>query len=328
MWYTDILGAIGNTPLVRINRAASKAPCTVLAKVESFNPGASIKDRIAASMVQEAESRGDLQPGATIIECTSGNTGAGLALVAISKGYRLICVISTKQSQEKVDVLKAFGAKVVICPQSVARADPRSCHSVARRLAEEVPGSWHMNQYDNLDNAQTHYLTTGPELWHQSEGRITHLFACAGTGGTICGTSRYLKEQNPEIRVIGVDPVGSLYFKYFHDGTADPAEVQPYLTEGAGQDVVTGNMACNLIDDFVRVDDREAAMMARHLARQEGIFAGQSSGLAMAGAVQWVCDTQNRLQKEHIAVVILPDSGFRYLSKTYNDGWMRQHNLL
>ncbi len=328
MWYKDVLGAIGNTPLIQINLLSAGLPCTVLAKVESFNPGASLKDRIAVVMVEEAEARGDLRPGGTIIEGTSGNTGAGLALVAIAKGYKCICTTTSKQSKEKIDVLEALGAKVIICPNDVEPDDPRSYYSVARRLAQKTPGSHYMNQYDNLDNTKAHYLTTGPEIWQQTEGRITYLFSGAGTGGTISGVARYLKEQNPSVRIIGVDPYGSLYHKYFHTGEVDPNEIQPYLTEGAGEDIMAKNMDFGLVDDYTRVNDKQTMQMARRLAREEGIFAGQSSGLAMAGALQWMRENQASLSTDDVAVVILPDSGFRYLRKTYNDDWMRKHNLL
>ena len=328
MWHKDVLGAIGNTPLIRINRLAEAVPCTVLVKVESFNPGASLKDRIAVAMVEGAEARGDLRPGGTIIEGTSGNTGAGLAIVAIAKGYRCICTTTTKQSKEKIDVLEALGVKVIICPNDVAPEDPRSYYSVARRLAAETPGSCYMNQYDNLDNTKAHYRTTGPEIWQQTEGRVTHLFAGAGTGGTLSGVARYLKEQNPAVRVIGVDPYGSLYYKYFHTGEVDSDEIRPYLTEGAGEDIMAGNMDFSLADDYTRVNDKQTMQMARRLAREEGIFVGQSSGLVMAGALQWMAEHQASLSADEVAVVILPDSGFRYLRKTYNDDWMREHDLL
>ncbi len=326
MWHRNVLGAIGNTPLIQISRLSAGLPCRVLAKVESFNPGASLKDRIAVVMVEEAEARGDLVPGGTIIEGTSGNTGAGLAIVAIAKGYKCICTTTTKQSQEKIDVLKALGAKVVICPNDVEADDPRSYYSVARRLARETPNSCYMNQYDNLDNTKAHYLTTGPEIWQQTEGCITHLFSGAGTGGTISGVARYLKEQNPAVKVVGVDPFGSLYYKYFHTGEVDLSEIRPYLTEGAGEDIMAKNMDFSLVDDYIRVNDKQTMQMARRLAREEGIFAGQSSGLVMAGALQWM--EKALLTAEDLSVVILPDSGFRYLSKTYNDDWMRAHDLL
>ena len=327
-WSRNILGTIGNTPMVRINRLSQGLPCSILAKVESFNPGASVKDRIAVNMIERAEERGDLKPGGTIVEGTSGNTGAGLAIVAIAKGYRCICTTTTKQSKEKIDVLEALGAEVIICPNNVEADDPRSYYSVARRIAEETPDAYYVNQYDNLDNTESHYLSTGPEIWDQTGGTITHLFSVAGTGGTISGIARYLKEQNPDVKVIGIDPFGSLYYKFFHTGEVDPQEIKPYLTEGAGEDIITGNMDFSLVDDFCRVSDRETMQMARRLAREEGIFAGQSSGLAMAGTLGWLRQHIASLSEDDVAVVILPDSGFRYLRKTYNDQWMHEHNLL
>jgi len=327
-WSEDILGTIGNTPLVRINRLSAGLPCTVLAKVESFNPGASLKDRIAVTMIEEAEARGDIKPGGTIVEGTSGNTGAGLAIVAIAKGYKCIFTTTTKQSQEKIDVLEALGAQVVICPDEVASDDPRSYYSVARRLGEETPNSYHVDQYSNPDNNQAHYQTTGPEIWRQTEGGITHLFSVAGTGGTISGIARYLKEQNSAVKIIGVDPFGSLYYSFFHTGEIDPNEVYPYLVEGAGKAMVAKNMDFSVVDDFIRVDDRVTMQTARRLARQEGILAGQSSGLVMAGALQWLRQHQASLSADAIAVAVLPDTGFRYLSKTYNDDWMRAHDML
>lgn len=328
MWHESILGTVGMTPLVRINRLSADLPCTVLAKVELFNPGASLKDRIAVVMVEEAERRGDLKPGGTIIEGTSGNTGAGLALVAIAKGYKCIFTTTSKQSKEKIDVLQALGADVRICPNNVAPDDPRSYYSVARRLSEEIPNSCYMNQYDNLDNREAHYRTLGPEIWNQTDGRITHLISGAGTGGTISGVAQYLKEQNPEVTIVGVDPYGSAYYKYFHTGEFDEDEIYPYLTEGAGEDILAKNMDFDLVDDYIRVDDKETMQMARRLAREEGIFAGQSSGLAMTGGLNWLRAQGETLTESDIAVIILPDSGFRYLRKTYNDDWMREHDLL
>ncbi len=328
MWHESILGAVGMTPLVRINRLSADLPCTVLAKVELFNPGASLKDRIAVVMVEEAERRGDLKPGGTIIEGTSGNTGAGLALVAIAKGYKCIFTTTSKQSKEKIDVLQALGADVRICPNNVEPDDPRSYYSVAQRLSEEIPNSCYMNQYDNLDNREAHYRTLGPEIWNQTEGRVTHLISGAGTGGTISGVAQYLKEQNPEVTIVGVDPYGSAYYKYFHTGEFDEDEIYPYLTEGAGEDILAKNMDFDLVDDYIRVGDKETMQMARRLAREEGIFAGQSSGLAMTGGLNWLRAHGETLSESDIAVIILPDSGFRYLRKTYNDDWMREHDLL
>ncbi|GAB5519210.1 MAG: cystathionine beta-synthase [Rhodothermales bacterium] len=329
MWHDSILGTIGNTPLVRLNRLAQGLPCTVLAKVEFFNPGGSVKDRIAQSMIEAAEADGRLKPGGTIIEGTSGNTGAGLALVAIARGYRCIFTTTDKQSPEKVDVLRALGAEVIVCPTAVEPTDPRSYYSVARRLAEEIPNSVYLNQYDNPSNAEAHYHTTGPELWAQTEGAITHYIAGAGTGGTISGTARYLKEQRSDIKVIGVDPYGSVYYKYFHSGgDFDHDEIYPYLTEGVGEDIIAENMDFQIVDDYVRVSDKEAMQMTRRLAREEGLFVGQSCGMAVAGALQWLKAHRAELTAEDVVVIVLPDSGFRYLSKTYNDTWMRDHGFL
>ena len=327
MWHENILGTIGNTPLVKLNKLAEDLPCTVLAKVEFFNPGSSIKDRIGVSMIEEAEREGKLKPGGTIIEGTSGNTGAGLALVAISKGYRCIFTTTDKQSQEKIDVLQALGAEVVVCPTNVEPDDPRSYYSVAKRLSEEIPNSFYPNQYDNPANTIAHYKTTGPEIWEQTEGRITHFFAGAGTGGTISGTATYLKEKNADIKVIGIDPFGSVYYKYFHTGEFDHAEIYPYITEGVGEDILAQNMNFGIVDDYVRVPDKESMITTRRLARQEGMFVGQSCGLAVAGALQWMRAHKEELNPSDIAVIILPDSGFRYLSKTYNDKWMQNNGF-
>lgn len=328
MWHENILGTIGNTPLVRLNRVVQGLPCTVLAKVEFFNPGGSVKDRIGISMVEAAERKGDLKPGGTIIEGTSGNTGAGLALAAIARGYRCIFTTTDKQSQEKIDVLRALGAEVMVCPTNVAPDDPRSYYSVARRLATEIPNSVYLNQYDHPANTEAHYQTTGPELWEQTEGKISHYIAGAGTGGTISGTARYLKEQNPDIKVIGVDPYGSVYYKYFYTREFDHDEIYPYITEGVGEDILAKNMDFDIVDDYVRVDDKASMLMTRRLAREEGLFIGQSCGMAVAGAVQWLKANEDTLSPDDVVVIVLPDSGFRYLSKTYNDTWMRNHGFL
>jgi cystathionine beta-synthase len=328
MWHDNVLGTIGDTPLVRINEIAADLPCTVLGKVEFFNPGGSVKDRIGISMIEDAEEKGLIEPGGTIIEGTSGNTGAGLAIAAIAKGYRCIFTTTDKQSREKVDVLRGLGAEVLICPTNVEPDDPRSYYSVARRLAEEIPNSVYLNQYDNPSNPQIHYETTGPELWEQTEGRITHYVAGAGTGGTISGTGRYLKEQNENVTVIGVDPLGSVFYKYFHEGVFDEDEISPYLTEGVGEDILPDNMNFDVVDDFVQIEDKPAMQMTRRLAREEGLFIGQSCGMAMAGALKWLDAHRDELSEDDVVVVLLPDSGFRYLSKTYNDEWMRSHGFL
>ena len=328
MWYDNILGTVGETPLVKLNSVTEGLPCTVLAKVEFFNPGGSVKDRIGQAMVEDAEARGLIEPGGTIIEGTSGNTGAGLALAAIAKGYRCIFTTTDKQSKEKVDVLKALGAEVIVCPTAVEPDDPRSYYSVARRLASEIPNSVYLNQYDNPANGQVHYETTGPEIWEQTEGRVTHYVAGAGTGGTISGTARYLKEQNPDVKVIGVDPYGSVYYSYFHTGEFKHEDIYPYLTEGVGEDILAENMKFDIVDDYVRVTDKESMLMTRRLARDEGLFIGQSCGMAVAGTLQWLRDHADEVSADDVVVVILPDSGFRYLSKTYNDEWMRDHGFV
>jgi len=328
MWHESVLDTIGDTPLVKLNQLANEVPCTVLAKVEFFNPGGSVKDRIGRSMIEDAEAKGLIEPGGTIIEGTSGNTGAGLAITAIAKGYRCIFTTTDKQSQEKVDVLRGLGAEVLVCPTNVEPDDPRSYYSVARRLADEIPNSIYLNQYDNPANTKAHYETTGPELWEDTEGRITHFIAGAGTGGTISGAAKYLKEQNPGIRVIGVDPYGSVFHTYYHEGVFDEDEIYPYFTEGVGEDILPENMDFDLVDDFVRVTDKDAMQMTRRLAREEGLFVGQSCGMAVSGALQWLRDHRDEVSEDDVVVVLLPDSGFRYLSKTYNDEWMRNHGFL
>ncbi|NQV73171.1 pyridoxal-phosphate dependent enzyme [bacterium] len=328
MWHNSILDTVGNTPLVRLNTLFSDFPCTVLAKVEFFNPGGSVKDRIGIAMIEAAERDGRLKPGGTIVEGTSGNTGAGLALAAITKGYKCIFTTTDKQSPEKADVLRALGAEVLICPTNVAPDDPRSYYSVSRRLAEETPNSVYLNQYDNPANAEAHYKTSGPEIWDQTEGKITHYIASAGTGGTISGTAKYLKEKKPDVQVIGVDTFGSVYHKYFYTREFDHAEIYPYLTEGAGEDILAKNMDFDLVDHYVRSTDKENMIMTRKLARQEGLFVGQTSGLAVAGARKWLNDHASSLSAEDVVVILLPDTGFRYLSKTYNDTWMRSHGFL
>lgn len=328
VWHDDILDTIGDTPLVRVNRLAAHVPGVVLAKLEFFNPGGSVKDRIGVSMIEAAVEAGDLEPGGTIIEGTSGNTGVGLALAAIARGYKCLFTTTDKQSPEKIAILRALGAEVVVCPTNVKPEDPRSYYQVARRLARETPNSVYLNQYDNPANPAAHFRTTGPELWEQTEGRITHLFVGAGTGGTIVGCARYLKERNPEIEVIGVDPYGSVYYKYFHTREFDEDEIYPYVTEGVGEDILAGNMDFEIVDDYVRVDDRESMLMTRRLAREEGFFVGGSCGMAMAGALQWLEANRDRLDDETVSVVIMPDGGYRALGKVYNDEWMREQGFL
>lgn len=320
----NILETIGNTPLIKLNKITKELPCTVLAKVEYFNPGNSAKDRMALKMVEVAEKEGKLKPGGTIIEGTSGNTGMGLALTAIVKKYKCIFVSTDKQSKEKMDILKALGAEVIVCPTNVEPEDPRSYYSVAKRLAKEIPNSFHMNQYDNLANRLAHYETTGPELWKQTDGTITHLVVATGTGGTITGTGKFLKEKNPAIQVWAMDPFGSLLTKYFRTGEVDMNEVHPYVTEGIGEDFVPLNYEMQYIDAFEQVTDKDAAVMTRRLAKDEGIFCGYSAGTAIQGLIQM----KSKLKKEDVVVVILHDHGSRYVGKIYNDQWMIERGYL
>jgi cystathionine beta-synthase len=320
----NILETIGNTPLVKINRVASDIPALVLAKVETFNPGHSIKDRMAVKMIDDAEARGDLKPGGSIIECTSGNTGMGLALVGCVRGYRCIFTTTDKQSKEKVDMLKALGAEVIVCPTNVEPEDPRSYYSIARRLSTEIPNSFWCNQYDNLSNRQAHYESTGPEIWAQTEGKITHLVVGVGTGGTVSGVAKYLKEQNPNIQIWGADVYGSVFKKYHETGIFDPKEIYPYITEGIGEDILPQNVDFKLIDLFEKVTDKDAALWARRLAKEEGILLGYSAGSAM-GAI-W--QLRSKLTKDDVVVVIFHDHGSRYVGKIYNDDWMRERGFL
>ena len=320
----NVLETVGNTPLIRLNKIAQDFPCTVLAKVEYFNPGNSVKDRMAVKMVEVAEQEGKLKPGGTIIEGTSGNTGLGLALAAVVKGYKCIFTTTDKQSKEKIDILKALGAEVIVCPTNVEPEDPRSYYSVARRLAREVPNSYYCNQYDNLANRQSHYETTGPELWNQTDGKITHLVVATGTGGTVTGTAMYLKEKNPAIQVWAMDPYGSLLTKYFHTGEADMNEVHPYITEGIGEDFVPQNYDMRYVDHFEQVTDKDAAIMTRRIAKEEGLFCGYSTGTAFQGLVQ----LKHKLHKDDVVVVIFCDHGSRYVGKVYNDQWMMERGFL
>jgi cystathionine beta-synthase len=320
----NILETIGNTPLIRLNKITKDFPCTVTAKVDYFNPGNSIKDRMALKMVEVAEQEGKLKPGGTIIEGTSGNTGMGLALAAVVKGYKCIFVTTDKQSKEKADILKAVGAEVIVCPTNVLPEDPRSYYSVAARLAKEVPNSMHMNQYDNLANRLAHYETTGPEIWKQTDGKITHLVCTAGTGGTITGTAQYLKEQNPNIKVWAIDVYGSLLTKYFRTGEVDMNEVHPYISEGFGEDFVPKNYDMRVIDHFEQVTDKDGAVMARRLAKEEGLFCGYSAGSCLQGLMQ----LKGSLKKDDLVVCILHDHGSRYVAKVYNDQWMMERGFL
>ncbi|MBC6995569.1 pyridoxal-phosphate dependent enzyme [Lewinella lacunae] len=320
----NILETIGNTPLVQLHKVVRDLPCRVLMKVETFNPGHSIKDRMALKMVEDAEADGRLQPGGTIIECTSGNTGMGLALAACVRGYRCIFTTSDKQSKEKLDILRAMGAEVIVCPTNVTPEDPRSYYSVARRLSEEIPNSFWFNQYDNLSNRLAHYESTGPEIWRQTDGQITHLVVGVGTGGTISGTGRYLKEQNPAVQVWGVDTYGSVFKKYHETGEFDEKEIYPYITEGIGEDILPANVDFSVIDLFEKVTDKDGAVMARRLAREEGLLLGYSAGSAVAGLLQ----LRDRLKPDDLVVVVIHDHGSRYIGKLYNDDWMRDRGFL
>ncbi|MFK8101311.1 MAG: pyridoxal-phosphate dependent enzyme [Saprospiraceae bacterium] len=324
MYYQNILETIGNTPMVKLNKVIEDIPALVLMKVETFNPGHSIKDRMALKMLEDAEKRGDIKPGGTIIECTSGNTGMGLALAACVKGYKSIFTTSDKQSKEKFDILKAMGAEVIVCPTNVTPEDPRSYYSVAERLSKEIPNSYWCNQYDNLSNRLAHYESTGPEIWEQTEGKITHMIVGVGTGGTVSGTGKYLKEQNPDVKVWGVDTYGSVFKKFHETGEFDEKEIYPYITEGIGEDILPKNVDFGIIDHFEKVSDKDGAIMARRLAREEGIFLGYSAGSAVAGLLQ----LKDQLTKDDVVVVIIHDHGSRYVGKIYNDEWMRERGFI
>ena len=324
MWKKNVLETIGNTPLVKLNNIIKDLPCTVLAKIETTNPGNSIKDRMALKMIEDAEKDGRLKPGGTIIEGTSGNTGMGLAIAAVIKGYKCIFTTTDKQSKEKVDALKAFGAEVIVCPTDVEPEDPRSYYSVSSRLINEVPNSWKPNQYDNLSNSLAHYEQTGPEIWEQTEGKITHLVVGVGTGGTLCGTAKFLKEKNPAIKAYGIDTYGSVFKKYKETGIFDKNEIYPYITEGIGEDFLPANVNFEMIDHFEKVTDKDAAMMTRRIPREEGIFVGNSAGSALAGILQM----KDKFTKDDVVVVIFHDHGTRYLGKMFNDDWMRDRGFL
>ena len=319
----SIIDTIGNTPLVKLNKITQEIQSLVLAKVESFNPGNSVKDRMALKMIEDAEKDGRLKPGGTIVEGTSGNTGMGLALTAIVKGYKLICVSTDKQSKEKFDVLRAVGAKVIICPTNVSPEDPDSYYSVSKRIAEITPNSWYVNQYDNLSNKRAHYETTGPEIWDQTDGKITDFVVGVGTGGTISGVGKFLKEKNPKIRIWGIDTYGSVFKKYHETGIFDKNEIYPYVTEGIGEDILPKNVDFSVIDHFEKVTDKDAALYTRKLAKLEGIFAGNSCGAAIKGVLQ----LKENFKKNNIVVVLLHDSGSRYIGKVYNDDWMKKNGF-
>jgi len=324
MWYNNILETIGNTPLVKLNKITQGVPGTILAKIESANPGNSIKDRMAVKMIEDAENAGLLKPGGTIIEGTSGNTGMGLAMAAVIKGYKCIFASTDKQSKEKFDALRAFGAEVIVCPTDVEPEDPRSYYSVSSRLVAETPNSWKPNQYDNLSNTQAHYEQTGPEIWEQTEGKITHLVVGVGTGGTISGTGKYLKEKNPNIKVWGIDSYGSVFKKYKETGIFDKEEIYPYVTEGIGEDFLPANVDFDVIDHFEKVTDKDAALMTREIALKEGIFTGNSAGAALAGLLQM----RGQLKEDDVVVVVFHDHGSRYMGKMFNEDWLKEKGYL
>ena len=320
----NILETIGNTPMVRLNKIVEEIDATVLAKIETFNPGNSVKDRMALKMIEDAEEQGLLKPGGTIIEGTSGNTGMGLAIAANVKGYKCIFVIADKQSKEKIDILKALGAEVVVCPTAVEPEDPRSYYSVSRRLAEETPNSWYALQYDNLSNTAAHYESTGPEIWKQTDGKVTHFVVGVGTGGTISGVGRYLKEKNPNIKIWGIDTYGSVFKKYHETGEFDPNEIYSYITEGIGEDILPANVDFDIIDGFEKVTDKDGAVYTRKLAREEGIFVGNSAGSAIKGVLQ----LKSKFKPDDVVVVLFHDHGSRYVGKMFNDDWMRERGFL
>lgn len=322
--YDNILSTIDNTPLIKLHKTVADLPCPVYAKVEFFNPGNSIKDRMALKMLEVAEQEGKIKPGGTIIEGTSGNTGMGLALAAIQKGYHCIFTTTDKQSKEKVDILKALGAEVIVCPTNVEPEDPRSYYSVSKRLAQEIPNSWYVNQYDNLANRLAHYEQTGPEIWEQTEGKITHLVVATGTGGTVTGTGKFLKEKNPAVQVWAIDSYGSLLTNWFETGELDMSFVHPYIAEGIGEDFLPENYQKDCIDHFEQVTDKDGAVMARRITKEEGIFVGYSAGSALAGLRQ----LKSRLKKDDLVVVIFHDHGSRYVGKVYNDEWMLDRGFL
>ncbi len=324
-YLNHITEAIGNTPLVKLNKITEGIKGTILAKVEYFNPGNSVKDRMALRMIEDAEKAGLLKPGGTIIEGTSGNTGMGLALAAQAKGYKCIFTMPDKQSKEKMDILRAVGAEVVVTPTNVTPDDPRSYYSVARQLNKDIPNSFYPNQYDNLSNTAAHYEGTGPEIWKQTDGKITVFAAGVGTGGTICGTGKYLKEQNPSLKVIGLDTYGSVFKKYKETGIFDEKEIYSYATEGIGEDILPKNVDFDVIDQFIKVTDKDAAVMTRRLAQEEGLFVGWSSGSAVFGALEYAREHMN---EDDVMVIILPDHGTRYLGKIYNEEWMKKQEYI
>jgi cystathionine beta-synthase len=323
-YYNNILETIGNTPLVKLNKIVSELPCTVLAKIETTNPGNSVKDRMAVKMIEDAEKDGRLKPGGTIVEGTSGNTGMGLAIAAVVKGYKCIFVTTDKQSKEKVDNLKAVGAEVIVCPTDVEPTDPRSYYSVSKRLGDEIPNAWYVNQYDNPSNVIAHYESTGPEIWEQTEGKITHFVVGVGTGGTISGVGTYLKEKNPNIKIWGIDTYGSVFKKYHETGIFDEKEIYPYITEGIGEDILPKCVNFSVIDHFEKVTDRDGLLWQRKIAREEGILVGNSAGSAIKGILQ----LKDQLKSTDVVVVLFHDHASRYMGKAFNDEWMKQRGFL
>ena len=323
-YFENIVESIGNTPLIKLNSIVKDLPCTVLAKYETFNPGNSVKDRIGLKMILDAEKKGNLKPGGTIIEGTSGNTGMGLAIVAINRGYKCIFVTSDKQSKGKLDVLRAFGAEVIVCPTNVDPENERSYYSVSKRLSEEIPNSWYVNQYDNPSNTLAHYESTGPEIWKQTDGKITHFVVGVGTGGTISGVGKFLKEKNPEIKIWGVDAYGSVLKKYHETRVFDKNEIYPYDTEGIGEDMIPENINFDTIDGFTKVTDKDAAIHCRKLVRKEAMLLGNSAGAAIKGVLQ----LGDNFNKDDVVVVLFHDHGSRYISKIYNDEWMKEMGYL
>ena len=323
-YYNNILETIGNTPMVKLNVLTTEIDALVLAKVETTNPGNSTKDRMAVKMIEDAEADGRLKPGGTVIEGTSGNTGMGLALACIIKGYKMVCVLSDKQSKEKMDILRAVGAEVVVCPTNVDSDDPRSYYSVSKRLAKETPNSWYVNQYDNLSNRLAHYESTGPEIWEQTDGKITHFVVGVGTGGTISGVGKYLKEKNPNVKILGIDTYGSVFKKYHETGIFDEAEIYPYVTEGIGEDILPKNVNFDIIDHFEKVTDKAGAIMTPRIAKEEGIFVGNSAGSAIQGILQM----KHMFKKGDVVVVLFHDHGSRYVGKFFNQEWMKERGYV
>ncbi len=322
-YFNNIIETIGNTPLVKLNKVVADIPALVLGKIEYFNPGHSTKDRMALNMINEAEKAGKLKPGGTVIECTSGNTGMGIALVCAVRGYKCIFTTTDKQSKEKIDVLKAVGAEVVVCPTDVEPEDPQSYYSQAERLSKEIPNSFWCNQYDNLANRQGHYKSTGPEIWEQTEGKITHLIVATGTGGTVSGAGKYLKEQNPDIKIWAVDAYGSVFKKYHETGIFDKNEIYPYVTEGIGEDILPENVDFDVIDRFEKVTDKDGAIYARRLAKEEGLLLGYSCGSAVACANQ----LKDELTEDDVVVILFHDHGSRYVGKVYSDEWFSKQGF-